>query len=603
MKKVFLLLTAALWVLTACSSGSSGGGNIFSKVKVELTTGKAGGISDNGATLHASVDITEASSKIANAWFLTGTDSEKVTSKGSKSDAGKIDLEEGAFSGKFNAEVKGLKAGTKYYYTAVVQVDGKTFFGDVNSFTTTGSGGEGGEGGEGGGETQQITIKTGASSNIKENSASLSATITIPSGMDTPVFGIMFAAGEEPSGANATKVPASQIDQQGNFTISATGLTPATKYYYKAYFTEGSLDKVGSTSDFTTASISISTMPASNIDMKTATINGKLTTLASVSSLSPEVWFLWGKGLVTLDDLKSGGTKAASTIGQDGSFHADLSGLTGGYTYHYVAVTKILGKEYYGSVTSFKTIGPEVTLTISDPTVYGADFAFGISASYTVVRAGEGSLKCGMIYCSHSFNPEQGIPADAVVTDPATVSGTSFTKDFHNLPVAAPCYYAAYAYYSDDLMFFSPVKSFTTSEVYVNVTLNNTAANITANSAEVTGLVSTNLDPPSTIGTHFSVLFLYKEGSMSESEFKSWTIENMLNTSAPIKFAPYSYNIISGMSTGGSWTAQIKTNFPSKLNANTSYTVGAVAIYQKTTKDPVQYQYFFSNRMSFTTTN
>ncbi|MBQ4184018.1 MAG: hypothetical protein II652_03645, partial [Bacteroidales bacterium] len=142
-----------------------------------------------------------------------------------------------------------------------------------------------------------------------------------------------------------------------------------------------------------------------------------------------------------------------------------------------------------------------------------------------------------------------------------------------------------------------------TTDISFHMTILNTAANITANSAEVTGLVSTNLDPPSTIGTHFSVLFLYKEGSMSESEFKSWTIENMLNTSAPIKFAPYSYNIISGMSTGGSWTAQIKTNFPSKLNANTSYTVGAVAIYQKTTKDPVQYQYFFSNRMTFSTTN
>ena len=519
MKKTILALSAAFFTLLGCTTPGGGYSFPVSNASVEVTTNEADGIGESGATLHGRVSIEDATAKQANVWFVLAT-SEKGLSGMTAAKVGSqnVDLTDGAYTGDFEADATKLKADTQYFFQAVAYVDGKTVKGDAKSFTTDGSGQGGGGGGEGGGEggggqTGQISIKTGGAANVKENSADLSGTITIPSGMETPAFGIMYAAGENPTSSNATKIPATQLESNGSFTVKAANLTPGTLYYFKAYFTESGVDKVGSVANFTTPTPSVEAQAASNISNYAGTINGKLTVIAT--DLNPEVWFMVG------NDASNLGTKInpATAPGTDGSFQANLSNLDFGTTYYYKAMAKILDKEYSSEVKSFSPKGPQfsaVTGNAENITPTTAD----IKAQLSVTTPLEGShtVITKMVFAAKSFSLNGGIPDDDALTvynlsNPD--SNGNFVLNISSLTPGTTYYYAAVMYYEDypaRTFTAGQVRSFTTKvDIYAVTT--EAASSITSNSAVLNGSFRTNV--PLASGRVPTAFFGYAQGDHS----------------------------------------------------------------------------------------
>lgn len=582
---------------SACTTGGGGGYvNPLSNAVIKCETKDAEEVTETGATLCGHLSVEDGLANVANAWFVIGTKEITLEATGKKVTVNSINLVDGGFDGDIEAEATNLKSATTYYYIACASVDGKISKGDVKSFTTGGSGDNPGGGDQ---DKPSVQISTGASGSIKENYATLSGTITLKGGASVEAFGVMFSTNETPLSSNSTKSQAEEKDASGNFTIIATDLVPATKYFYRAYYIQdGSTTVADAIKNFTTASPSIETFAASDIDMTIATVSGKLTTIAT--DLGAEVWFLYGTGgLNTVDALMATGTKAASTLNGDGSFSTGLSGLEKGYTYHYVAVTKIAGKEFYGSVKSFKTIGPELSVSVTDPESVWSDSATGITCSYEVVRPGDSDVVSGLFYCTHSFDTAHGIPEDAVVF----IEGPK-SYNIKRIATGKTYYYAAFAGFGD-LVFYSEVKSFSTPAVSVSLTEFN-ISNISATSADVSVKVTANHIPPifligSSDPTWFGPILIYKEGGLSSQELKSWNGQN----DPSYNFYGFSFDPTAMSISNGSWSVYWKaapTPLKPALKPNTYYGFGIVYTYQNLEGDAVQFFHATPNAViNFTT--
>lgn len=605
------LFCLAIAILTGCSSVVSSVNSILNPdLDTSCSTYDADPVQGTSATLNGYAVIKNAIAKQAQAWFMIGTDESSLYTSGKKVPASNLNITDGKYSGEIKAVATGLNVKTKYYFQAYVLVDGVMEKGLVLSFTTAekdgvgggvtpggdtpGGGTPGGDtpGGDtpgGGGEQDKpsVEISTGASGSIKENYATLSGKITLKGGASVESFGVMYSTDETPISANSTKIQADEKDASGNFIVIATGLAPDTKYYYRAYYVQdGSTTVADDIKNFTTAAPSVETLDASGIDMTTAIVSGKLTSIAT--DLDAEAWFLYGlSDLNTVEALKADGTKASASFVSGNTFSTGLSGLKKGYKYNFVAVTKISGKEFYGSVKNFKTIGPELSVSVSDPGSVWADYAAGITSSYEVVRPGDGEVTSGLIYCTHSFDPAQDVPSDAVV-----MAEGPKAYNIKRIVPGIKYYYAAFAGYGD-LVFYSEVKSFSTPALSVSLTEFN-VSNISAVSADVTVKVTAN-HVPAIFFTNgesmwFGPIIIYKEGGLSSQELKSWNGE--LDSSFEYYFL--GHNPIEMSFSNGYWSDYYyasPTPLKPALKPNTTYGLGVVWFYQNQEDGPRQFFY------------
>lgn len=610
-----LLFFAAVWAAFSCTTGGGGYVNPLSNAVVNCVTKDAENIAETSATLCGHLSVEDGFANVASVWFIIGDKESTLEATGKKVVANNIKLVDGAFDGDVEAKATDLQKATTYFYIACASVDGKIGKGNVKSFTTGGSGDTpggdtpggdtpggdtpGGDTPGGGGEQDKpsVEISTGASGSIKENYATLSGKITLKGGASVESFGVMYSTDETPISANSTKIQADEKDASGNFTVIATGFAPDTKYYYRAYYVQdGSTTVADDIKNFTTAAPSVETLDASGIDMTTAIVSGKLTSIAT--DLDAEAWFLYGlSGLNTVEALKAAGTKASASFVSGNTFSTGLSGLKKGYKYNFVAVTKISGKEFYGSVKNFKTIGPELSVSVSDPGSVWADYAAGITSSYEVVRPGDGEVTSGLIYCTHSFDPAQDVPSDAVV-----MAEGPKAYDIKRIVPGTKYYYAAFAGYGD-LVFYSEVKSFSTPALSVSLTEFN-VSNISAVSADVTVKVTAN-HVPAIFFTNgesmwFGPIIIYKEGGLSSQELKSWNGE--LDSSFGYYFL--GHNPIAMSISNGYWSDYYyasPTPLKPALKPNTTYGLGVVWLYQNQEDGPRQFFYSANPVITFKT--
>ena len=184
-------------------------------VKPTMTDGGASGISSTGATVSGSgLNAGGASTTVT---FGYGTASGSYTNSATVTGS---PFAAGTTSGAPSVSLTGLEPGTKYYYqwTLTNSKGAQTYTG---SFTTSAT---------------APTVTTGSATGITTNQATLSATVTANGGAALTANGAGVKWGTS-SGTYTTGSATYSGTPTVNtpFQVTATGLTPGTRYYYVGY--------------------------------------------------------------------------------------------------------------------------------------------------------------------------------------------------------------------------------------------------------------------------------------------------------------------------------------------------------------------------------
>ena len=326
------------------------------QVLASVSTLDAWDVVDTKAMVGGKVEISSKGvlSKSAVIYYgADGTSADALKTKGKKVTVETIDED-----GSFKVELTGLTASTKYYFIAVVTVEGVEFAGAIKNFMTQD-------------KPTAISI-TGESADVGETSAKLYGWCNQEGAEGASVvFGIEYSATDLT--AAATTITASEKDAENKYCCLATGLSANTLYYYRAFTLFNGVRSYGEVKTFTTLdyTVTVTTLAATDVTEFKATLNGSLY-VESNDNLSKSVSFLYSDTAVTLEDLKTTGKVVYGSLAEDGSFQCVIPQQTSYYdparlnyntTYYCVACSNVYGKEVYGEVKTFKTSDFSATVT------------------------------------------------------------------------------------------------------------------------------------------------------------------------------------------------------------------------------------------------
>ena len=218
------------------------------------------------------------------------------------------------------------------------------------------------------------SVKTGTSSSVSVETASLSGTVASAGSSSVTQRGICFSTSDNPTTSNTT-VTASDAD----FTVDLTNLAANTTYYYRAYAINSYGTAYGEVKSFTTLSgDKVSNSGVGIITKTSARFLGNIVTGAASETVQQWGFFLYKKqsnGTFTqVADAYSNGTSSFTTSSgytcqltstpQSGYYAMDISGLDPGTSYKYKAEirTNLQGWVYASSES-------EEFVTLMDPAV------------------------------------------------------------------------------------------------------------------------------------------------------------------------------------------------------------------------------------------
>jgi len=409
-----------------------------------IVTQPAKAIKDNSANLNAKLtNLGTVSPVMVNFEYGTTTDYGLNTAYYSKSTTGTILI-----------TVSGLSPGTLYHFRAQAEGLIQTC-GDDLTFTTTGT------------AIVPPAVTTAGASGVGAENATLNGNLTTPGSL-IPVE-VSFEYGTTSSYGTGTS-PQSMTDA-GSFCASISGLMSNTVYHYRSR-AEGSAVVYGADMTFTTGYISpvISTGAATEILASSASLNGSLTTLGSLSPVS--VYFEYGTTLdyENMTDLQS--------LSETGDFNAAVSGLLANTVYHFRTVAAGM-LTIYGEDATFSTITadvPAVALNQTSPVT-------GITSSTAVINAELLSLGTAS---QVTASVEYGISTDygAATTGVILGSAGAFTINLTQLDSDSTYHYRVKAagngtVYTDDGTFITSVLPFSVTT--------NKATVVTTSSATLQG--------------------------------------------------------------------------------------------------------------------
>ena len=234
----------------------------------------------------------------------------------------------------------------------------------------------------------------------------------------------------------------------GTFEAELTGLAPNTTYHFrvKAVGSHGTV--YGPDMQFTTGPATlVTTNDATNIATTSATLNGDLTSLGTVRSVT--VSFEWGPASGSYTH-----TTAGQTMTSTGVFSADLSGLSPGTTYYFTARADGGGDPVYGPEKSFATLTAPPSATTNDAT--------GVATTSATLSGDLTSLgTAGSVTVSFEWGTASGSYAHTTA-DQAMTSTGAFSADLSGLSPGTTYYFRAKALGDGDPV-YGEEESFTTS--------------------------------------------------------------------------------------------------------------------------------------------
>lgn len=233
------------------------------------------------------------------------------------------------------------------------------FVSEIDSITLESSTSEGGE------NNPDDPTVTGEAINITENSATIVGYANnVRDNLSTDLkIGIIYCTEGTPNKSNGTQKTVSQslVADDGKYSISVTGLSRGTTYYYRSFVYQSGLWFYGKVRSFTTigqdVTANFQTGAATNITCFSAKVSAQLnlTTTLSYSSMSYGVCY--GTTPEPTKKLLVSNKDAA------GNYTVQLRALEGNTIYYYRPYVTVDGVTYYGQVSSFKTLADNVVAT------------------------------------------------------------------------------------------------------------------------------------------------------------------------------------------------------------------------------------------------
>ena len=201
-------------------------------------------------------------------------------------------------------------------------------------------------------------IFTADALDITENTATLCGYINLTEDSNVTGYGVVVSEESSPSPMNGSIFETTEIDGNKRFSVKATALKPATRYYYKAFYNKKGSYNMGEAESFTTAEYDagLSTGEATDVLALGATLTGHLKLPRSGDLTGFSVWFQYSSTASTLEELQADGHKVSGTIAEDGSFSGRSDVLERSTEYHFVAGLTISGLDIWGDLKSFTTL-------------------------------------------------------------------------------------------------------------------------------------------------------------------------------------------------------------------------------------------------------
>ena len=351
--------------------------------------------------------------------------------------------------GGFSHRAEGLWFETSHYYRYYVKQGDAYAYGPVQNFKT---------------ETVSVDLSV---SDITQTTATFNAKIELTEGGIIEV-GVLYSKVSS-LGVNGGAKRYCLTNVEGNFSHQATKLNHTTTYYYCYYACQNGKYIYGETKTFITSSVSMNLSVSTT--QTTATFNGKVD-LTGEGVI--KVGILYSQGS-TLTLWTSGVAKQELTPNSTGKVSHQVKGLQYATTYNYCYYVYQDGRATYGEMKTFTTSPVKVNLSANHITQTTATFD-GI-----VELTEDGLIEVGILY---SQGTDLTADASGVVKQRLTDSAGDVTYKAEGLQNATTynyCYYVC----QDGKYTYGETKTFTTSPVEVNLSVNN----ITQTTATFDGIV------------------------------------------------------------------------------------------------------------------
>jgi hypothetical protein len=240
----------------------------------------------------------------------------------------------------------------------------------------------------------------------------------------------------------------------GGFTSQLTGLSPGTKYYVKAYLSNGAETVYGKELIFTTltgSGVTLTTTEVTDATATTASGGGNITSDGGSSVTARGVCWNTASGPTISNQKSSNGTGS-------GNFVSSLTGLTASMKYYVRAyATTSEGATFYGNEVNFTTSSAAgIPPTITTAAISSFTSSTAVSGG-NITAAGSSSITAKGVCWGTTLNP--------TTSDLKTNDGTgpaAFTSNISGLNASTSYHVRAYATNSSGTAYGQDV-SFTTS--------------------------------------------------------------------------------------------------------------------------------------------
>lgn len=209
--------------------------------------------------------------------------------------------------------------------------------------------------------------------------------------MNAGGVGFIYAPADQPLNiVTSAKVQISEVDSQGKFTHTLTGLKYNSEYHYAIFVYKNTICQYGETQVFETVPVDIE-LSVKDITQTRATFTGNLKLPSKDKSL--EIGFLYSEASEFIITT-SGISKVALTdlMTTDGKFIYQAKSLSFDRSHYYRYYVKQGDTYFYSDILNFKTEEVSINLSVSGTTQLTATFTGKVELTET------GVIEVGVLY-------------------------------------------------------------------------------------------------------------------------------------------------------------------------------------------------------------